>query len=93
MRGFYGLGIALLLTALSATGVRAASAGYYTDQKVVYQNNGGGQDNVAHLRKLLGNLRNHVAPVGKDHVDIRVVDHGDGVVLLQAAQTDQMLPG
>jgi intracellular sulfur oxidation DsrE/DsrF family protein len=87
-----GLSIVLLLTAMSATGVLwAAPKGYYTDQKVVYHNNGEGLDNAAYFRKLLNNLRNHVAALGKDHVEIRVVDHGDGIVMLQMAKTDEKL--
>jgi intracellular sulfur oxidation DsrE/DsrF family protein len=91
MRRFVGLSFALLLTAMFATGVWAAPAGYYTDQKVVYHNNGGGPDNATYFRRLLNNLRNHVAALGKDHVEIRVVDHGDGVVMLQMAKTDEKL--
>jgi len=91
MRRFCGLAFAVLLTALTTTGARPAPAGYYTDQKVVYHNNGGGPDNAAYFRKLLGNLRNHVAAVGKDHVEIRVVNHGDGVVMMQTAKTDEKL--
>ena len=91
MRRFVGLSFALLLIAMFATGVWAAPAGYYTDQKVVYHNDGGGPDNATYFRKLLNNLRNHVAALGKDHVEIRVVDHGDGVVMLQMAKTDEKL--
>jgi uncharacterized protein len=91
MRRFVGLSFALLLTAMFATGVGAAPAGYYTDQKVVYHNDGGGPDNATYFRRLLNNLRNHVAALGKDHVEIRVVDHGDGVVMLQMAKTDEKL--
>jgi intracellular sulfur oxidation DsrE/DsrF family protein len=91
MRRFVGLSFALLLTAMFATGVWAAPAGYYTDQKVVYHNDGGGPDNATYFRRLLNNLRNHVAALGKDHVEIRVVDHGDGVVMLQMAKTDEKL--
>jgi len=91
MGRFIGLSFALLLTAVSATGVGAAPAGYYADQKVVYHNDGGGPDNAAYFRKMLNNVRNHVAAVGKDHVEIRVVDHGDGVVMLQMAKTDEKL--
>ena len=60
-------------------------------RKVVYHNDGGGPDNPAYFRKLLNNLRNHVAALGKEHVEIRVVDHGDGVVMFQDATTDQKL--
>lgn len=65
-----------------------APPGYYKDQKVVYHNDGGAPDNAAYFRKLLTNIRNHVSAVGKDHVEIRVVDHGDGVILFQLANQD-----
>jgi intracellular sulfur oxidation DsrE/DsrF family protein len=93
MRRVVGLGIALLLAAMVTTGARAvtAPAGYYTDQKVVYHNDGGGPDNLTYFRRLLTNLRNHVAALGKEHIEIRVVDHGDGIILFQAAMTDEKL--
>src|SRR5580704_3388685 len=91
MRRFVGLSIVLLLTAMSATSVCAAPKGHYTDQKVVYHNDGGGPDDGSYFRKLLNNLRNHVAALGKDHVEIRVVDHGDGIVMLQMAKTDEKM--
>jgi uncharacterized protein len=91
MRRCIGLNFALLLLALSATGVWAAPAGYYKDQKVVYHNDGGGPDNATYFRKMLNNLKNHVAALGKNHVQIRVVDHGDGVIMLQMAHTDEKL--
>lgn len=65
--------------------------GYYTDQKVVYHNDGGAPDNAAYFRKLLTNIRNHVNAVGKDHIQLRVVDHGDGLVLFQLANQDHDL--
>jgi intracellular sulfur oxidation DsrE/DsrF family protein len=91
MTRLLGLGFGLLLTALTATAVLAAPPGYYTDQKVVYHNDGGGPDNATYFRRMLGNLRNHIAAVGKDHVEIRVVDHSDGIILLQMAATDEKL--
>ena len=91
MKRRVGLSFALLLTVISATAVWGAPAGYYTDQKVVYHNDGGGPDNVTYFRRLLNNLRNHVAALGKEHVEIRVVDHGDGVIMFQSAMTDEKL--
>ncbi|MCE4226476.1 hypothetical protein HCU64_22265 [Methylobacterium sp. C25] len=70
-----------------------APPGYYTSQKVVYHNDGGPPDNVTYFKRLLGNLRNHVQAVGKDRLDLRVVDHGDGVSLFQIAQNDKDLSG
>lgn len=92
MRLLAGLGFALLLTAMCATGAAGtAPTGYYTDQKVVYHNDGGAPDNQTYFRRLLNNLRNHVEALGKDHVEIRVVDHGDGIIMFQSAMTDEKL--
>ncbi|BAQ49568.1 hypothetical protein Maq22A_1p36870 (plasmid) [Methylobacterium aquaticum] len=95
MKIFKGLVLAIVLAALGAGPVQAGSeapAGYYADQKVVYHNDGG-PDGPAYVRRLLGNLRNHVEAVGRTHVEIRVVSHGDGVALFQAAATDKDLAG
>ena len=56
-------------------------AGYNVDQKVVYHNGESVSEASACFRHLLGNLRNHVEAVEKEHVDIRVVSLGDGVTL------------
>ena len=40
---------------------------------------------------MLNNLKNQVAALGNTHVQIRVVDHGDGVIMLQMAKTDDKL--
>ncbi len=63
----------------------------YAEQKVVYHNNGRGKDSEIYFKALLKNLQNHVAAVGSGRVDIKVVNHGDGVQLLQLAQTDKSL--
>lgn len=93
MNRFIGLGFALLLAVACVPHAHAgqAPAGYYADQKVVYHNDGGGPDNATYFKRLLGNLRNHVAAVGKEHVEIRVVDHSDGIILFQMANTDEKL--
>jgi uncharacterized protein len=57
-------------------------------QNVVYHNNGGGADPSLSFKRLLVSLRNHVAAVGREHLDIRVVCHGAGVDLLSLAATD-----
>ncbi|WP_370693811.1 DsrE family protein [Methylobacterium sp. NEAU K] len=84
----------LSLFALMAVPAMAAGdvpAGYYPDQKAVYQNDGGVPDNATYFKHILGNLKNHVEAVGKDHVQIRVVDFGDGVDLFQMAAKDPKL--
>jgi intracellular sulfur oxidation DsrE/DsrF family protein len=83
--------IALLVTGWSITDARAAPAGYYQDQKVVYHNDGGAADNAAYFKRILNSIKNHIEAVGKDHIEIRVVDHGAGVDLFQMAQTDKLL--
>lgn len=83
---------AAVLTVASATAALAgAPPGYYVDQKVVYHNDGGFPDNATYFKRMLNNLRNHVAALGKGHVQISVVDHSDGVVLFQMANTDEKL--
>lgn len=74
---------------LATSGARADQE--YPDQKVVYHNDGQVYENPKYFRKLLRNARNHVAAVGKEHVNIRIVDHGDGVVMLQLANADPEL--
>ena len=61
----------------------------FGDQKVVYHDNGG--SDAKYFSRLLTNLRNHVAAVGKAHIDARVVNLGDGVNLLLAAASDDAL--
>ncbi len=90
---FRGLMIAVVLATLGVGAAHAGSeapAGYYADQKVVYHNDGG-PDGAAYFKRLLGNLRNHVETVGKTHVEIRVVSHGDGVALFQSAASEREL--
>lgn len=70
-----------------------AAPGYYTPQKVVYHNDGAPPDNGAYFKRLLGNIRNHVEALGKDKVEIRVVNHGDGLILFQVAKDDRDLAG
>lgn len=88
--------LAVLLATLGG-GIACASpnapAEYYVDQKVVYHNGGSVPDATAYFKRLLGNLRNHVEAVGKEHVDIRVVSLGDGVTLFQLADDDRDLAG
>jgi intracellular sulfur oxidation DsrE/DsrF family protein len=82
-----GLGLGNALAAWEA------APGYYTPQKVVYHNDGAPPDNGAYFKRLLGNIRNHVEALGKDKVEIRVVNHGDGLILFQVAKDDRDLAG
>ncbi len=79
---------ALMLDPLTAQA--EAPAGYYSLQKVVYQNDGGWPDDHAYFTRLLRNLTNHLNALdGRAQID--VVDFGAGVKLFQMANTDQSL--
>lgn len=65
----------------------APPAGYYTFQKVVYQNDGGWPDDRAYFERLLHNLAAHLAAT-EGKVEIRVVSFSAGVKLFQLAKTD-----
>ena len=78
----------LAFIAWSAAPARAVDASYFGEQKVVYHNNGGVPDNTTYFKKMLLNIKNHVAAVGKDHLKLKVVDHGMGVDLFKVANTD-----
>lgn len=70
----------------------APPAGYYTFQKVVYQNDSGWPDDRGCFERLLRNLAAHIAATdGK--VEIRVVSFSAGVKLFQLAKTDADLAG
>jgi intracellular sulfur oxidation DsrE/DsrF family protein len=77
-------GAALLSTAALANDV---PAGYYTDQKVVYHNNGGLPDGASYFKHMLNSINNHLSAVGKAHVEIKVVSHGAGVELFKLAKS------
>ena len=78
--------IALLgLLAIGAAGC-ATTADGYGKQKVVYQVN---SDDPTILKKVLGNVQNHINAVGKDNLDLKVVMHGDGLTLLKLAKEDE----
>ncbi len=83
------LGIAACATAMADD--NEIPAGYYADQKVVYHNDGGVPDLTGYFKLLLKNLANHLDAVGDRHVQIRVVNYGQGVNLFQLAQTDKEL--
>lgn len=97
-RGFQAFAAAIaVLGAANAQAQAQAPAGYYKDQKVVYHDDGsavgGPEANAAYFKKFLKNVHNHIDAVGKEHVEIRVVNHGDGVGLLQDAAKDPALAG
>lgn len=61
------------------------AASNYAKQKVVYHVN---FNDPKILKAAMGNIQNHIAAVGKDNIEIKVVMHGDGVELLKVANTD-----
>ncbi len=84
---FRPLALAVLVSLAGAA--PAATAGGYPDQKVVYHNDG--STDPDYFPHLLGFLRNHVAALGKEHVEIVVVDNGGGLDLLLQANDDPEL--
>lgn len=93
MQQFFKSTVMLALVAVVAAGVSAgALAGdRYGKQKVVYHINydGGSDDKV--YRGALRNIQNHINAVGADHIDVKVVLHGDGLGLLKSATGNQKL--
>ncbi len=83
MRKFLSL-VAIALLALGGSAVvSAADAGAI--QKVVYHIN---YNDEALLNAALGNAKNHIAAVGKENIDLKIVMHGNGVDLLKTANTN-----
>ncbi|MGE0056047.1 MAG: DsrE family protein [Hyphomicrobium sp.] len=90
--------VALSMVALAAfaalilpAAIRAdepASESFYAPQKVVFHNNGRGDDSAKYFKGLLRNITNNIEAVGSDRIDIKVVDHSDGIKLFQLANTD-----
>lgn len=84
--------IAILATASLALGAVGCNQVKVDDpyakngiQKVVYHIN---FDNLKRQKGALRNVQNHINAVGKDKLDLRIVMHGKGYTLLQAANTD-----
>ena len=90
MRSFQ---LTLLALALGASwpATVVAGAAAYDDQKVVYHNDGSQTDSRKYFNLLLGNIGNHIAAVGQDHIQVRVVDLSGGVDLLQQASVEPEL--
>jgi len=93
-RSWVGIAFATIVgvAGVGATGAVFAAADY-SDQKVVYHNDGQLYENPKYFRKLLRNVKNNIAAVGDGHIEVRVVDHGDGIVMLQLANADNELAG
>ena len=61
---------------------------YLMMREVVYHEDTTGQASAPYFLHLLGNIRNHLDAVGKDHVQISVVDNSSGVDMFQLANSD-----
>ena len=85
------LGALLMVAGWGVESADAEPTNYYQDQKVVYHNDGGGPDNASYFTRMLNSIHNHIEAVGKEHVEIRVVDHGSGLELFQLANTNKDL--
>jgi uncharacterized protein len=79
------LSIALIALATLGLGMKAAVAGNYGKQKVVYHIN---YDDPKEQDAAMRNIQNHINAVGKENLDLKVVMHGKGVSLLQTANKD-----
>lgn len=77
--------------ALAATFQTAAANDYYGKQKVVYHVNTAGGDGDRGYLVALTNIRNHIAAVGAENLELKVVMHGDGVGLVKNANTNMKL--
>lgn len=75
---------ALALLAFGSSSI-ALAAGAGDVQKVVYHIN---YNDEAQLNAALGNAKNHIAAIGKDKIDMKIVMHGNGVDLLKIANTN-----
>jgi intracellular sulfur oxidation DsrE/DsrF family protein len=64
-----------------------APAGYYSFQKVVYQNDSGAPDDAAYFARLMRHLSAHIEATG-GNVEIRVVSFAAGLRLFVMAKTN-----
>lgn len=61
----------------------------YSKQKVVYHING---DNAKQQAGALRNIQNHINAVGAEHLDLKVVMHGNGVSLVMLPEALSEIP-
>ena len=74
----------MLATTLIASTALAAD---YRFQKVVYHINYGDPSRIA---ETFGNIDNHIAALGEDNIDIKVIVHGEALEYLMAAKGDEI---
>ncbi len=79
------VGLTTLVWALTLVPNAVAADAGYGRQKVVYHIN---SDEDRTLNAALVNIQNHITAVGRDKIELVVVMHGDGVGLLQKANTN-----
>jgi len=86
MRKFLSLA-AIALLGLGGSSIALAADAKQADpkQKVVYHIN---YNDETLLNAALGNAKNHIAAVGKDNIDMKIVMHGNGVDMLKTANTN-----
>jgi intracellular sulfur oxidation DsrE/DsrF family protein len=88
----------LLACAIAVLGVFATTSDTqaqerYGKQKVLYHiNYNGGEEDRAY-RGALRNMQNHINAVGAENMEIKLVLHGNGLGLLAAAKSNDMLQG
>lgn len=82
--------LTLLALLLSLPGLVAAADFDYGHHKVVYHVS---YNDEGRYMAAMGNIQNHINAVGADNMDIKVVMHGDGLGLLQTANTNENLRG
>ena len=85
--------ITMMVAALAAlTLAQPGMAGeYYGHQKVVYHIDLPGGPGEQYYLSALAYMRNQIAAVGRDDIEVKVVMHADGIGLVQDARTDQKL--
>lgn len=89
MKKLIGFVLAGLVGLMAFTGaVSAAPAD--SKQKVVYHING---DDPKQQTGALRNIQNHINAVGKEHLDLRVVMHGNGVSMVLLPEALEKVKG
>ncbi|WP_137699754.1 DsrE family protein [Marimonas lutisalis] len=92
----FAAGIVALSLGLALLGFGAGQADAnerYSKQKVVYHINYPGGDENKKYMGAMRNIQNHINAVGAENMEIKVVMHGNGVGLLQAAKGNKNMQG
>ena len=85
------LGLAVALSAGGAA--RGQDAARYGKVKVAYHLNVGGGEGDKGFLQALRNVRNHIEAVGPGNAEVKIVMHGDGLLLLAHAKQNLTLQG